>query len=131
MRCSNCGAENEGEPNFCSDCGVKFVPIPAAVPVPGDETGLYYCCKHKKEQTRVTCGRCERPICTKCMMIGHAGVRCKQCAKGKVGIRPAGVAHDVAGGLKGLFGSLARTPGGLWIMWIVVMAILGSLCGRR
>ena len=38
------------------------------------------CYKHPKEETRLSCGRCERPICTRCSIVGPAGVRCRECA---------------------------------------------------
>ena len=108
------------------------MPILDSVPVPGEEPGLYYCYRHKREETRVTCGRCERPICTRCMVIGPAGVRCKICARGKVGVRPMGLAHDLWFSVKGAFGSISRTPGGYWIVYIVIMVLVsGSFCGRH
>jgi hypothetical protein len=39
-----------------------------------------YCYKHPKVETGLSCGKCERPICTDCMIVGPAGVRCKECA---------------------------------------------------
>lgn len=92
-RCSKCAAENPDGLKFCGNCGAKFVAI--APPVMADEAdGVYFCHKHKKETTRVTCGRCERPICPKCMVMGHAGVRCRQCARNKVPVRLRGVMHN-------------------------------------
>jgi hypothetical protein len=38
------------------------------------------CYKHPKEETGLSCGKCDRPICTKCMVNGPAGVRCRDCA---------------------------------------------------
>ena len=38
------------------------------------------CYKHPKEETRLSCGKCERPICTRCSIVGPAGVRCRECA---------------------------------------------------
>ena len=98
MRCSKCGSENNSETKFCPACGAKFIPRPDPVQVDG-ESGAYYCFKHKKEVTRVTCGRCEKPICPKCLVIGPAGVRCQECARNKVAVRWRGVAHDAASGL--------------------------------
>ena len=39
-----------------------------------------YCYKHPKVETGLSCGKCERPICTNCMIVGPAGVRCRECA---------------------------------------------------
>lgn len=46
----------------------------------GDPTAPKYCYKHPKEETGLSCGRCERPICTRCVVIGPAGPRCRECA---------------------------------------------------
>ena len=94
-RCNRCGAEAAEVTKFCASCGAKFVPRQDPIVVNG-ESGAYYCFKHKKEVTRITCGRCEKPICTKCLVIGPAGVRCKQCANNKIPIRLKGVLHDAA-----------------------------------
>ena len=44
-----------------------------------DET--LYCYRHPDRETWVRCGRCDRPICTRCAMQGPVGLRCKQCGK--------------------------------------------------
>lgn len=49
------------------------------------EAGLLYnnnmqCYRHPKVETAVSCGKCDRPICTKCMIPGPAGMRCPECA---------------------------------------------------
>lgn len=124
MRCSKCGAEAKEPTKFCGECGAKFVPIPEPVAVGGEE-GLYYCYRHGKQTTRVTCGRCERPICDKCMVIGPAGVRCKECAKSRVKVRPRGVLHDIGAG--------ATSPGAQRVWYLVALAVvvhfLGSIFG--
>ena len=45
------------------------------------EPGTLYCYRHPDRETWVRCGRCDRPICTKCAMLGPVGMRCKQCGK--------------------------------------------------
>ena len=99
-RCNKCGAEPKEITSFCSACGSKFVPRPEPISVEG-ESGAYYCFKHKKEVTRVTCGRCEKPICTKCLVVSAAGVRCRQCASHRTPIQLRGLVYDITGGLKG------------------------------
>src|SRR5947207_4074215 len=42
-----------------------------------DET--LYCYRHPDRETWIRCGRCDRPICTRCAMQGPVGSRCKQC----------------------------------------------------
>jgi len=46
--------------------------------VPG-EPGVYFCARHKSVQTRLRCGRCEKPICPKCTNYGPTGARCRDC----------------------------------------------------
>src|SRR5580658_385993 len=96
-RCIKCGAMNAAENKFCASCGAKFRPQPEAVSA--GEDGLYYCYRHKREATRVTCGRCEKPICYRCMVVGANGVRCRECARNKVPVRLGGLAHDMSSGI--------------------------------
>jgi hypothetical protein len=38
------------------------------------------CARHPKVETRLACGRCETPICPKCMVMTDVGARCPDCA---------------------------------------------------
>lgn len=38
------------------------------------------CARHPKVETRLACGRCETPICPKCMVMTDVGARCPACA---------------------------------------------------
>jgi hypothetical protein len=128
-RCSRCGAENSGNPKFCNACGRKFVPLAEPLLV-GDEPGLYYCYKHPKETTRVTCGRCERPLCHRCVVIGSVGVRCRQCASNKIPIRMRGVMHDAGRGVRGVGRSIGSRP--VWYLWIwsIIIRFIMGFFGR-
>ncbi len=124
MRCTKCGAENPEQSNFCPKCGAKFVPR-VDVGVAGED-GAYYCFRHKKEITRVTCGKCEKPICPRCMVMSAAGVRCQECARNKVATRWRGVAHDVTSGVSRF--DIRRA----WIYYLVgsiLLAILARFIG--
>ena len=37
------------------------------------------CEKHPKEETSLTCGRCEVPICVRCVVHSDVGIRCRNC----------------------------------------------------
>lgn len=124
-RCAKCGAENPDNHKFCSECGAKFVARAPSIPVPGEE-GVFYCAKHKKEPTRVTCGRCEKPICHKCMIVGPAGVRCRDCGRRKKPLRLRGVVHDAGRGVSSFGAGLGTRR--VWYLWIW-FAIINFLRG--
>lgn len=123
-RCNKCGAANAANTKFCGSCGRKFEPVPEAVEA--GEEGLYYCYKHPKELTRVTCGRCERPICPKCLVVGSAGVRCKVCARNRTPVRLRGLAHNAAAGIGGID---TRKVWYLYV-WGMIIRFFASLFGR-
>ena len=39
-----------------------------------------YCARHPDTPTRLLCGKCEAPVCPRCMVHSPVGVRCPQCA---------------------------------------------------
>ncbi len=41
------------------------------------------CANHPKEVTFVRCGRCEKPICTRCMVDSPVGKKCRDCARNR------------------------------------------------
>jgi hypothetical protein len=41
------------------------------------------CAKHPNEITYVRCGRCEKPICVRCMVDTPVGKRCRECAQNR------------------------------------------------
>ena len=45
------------------------------------EGDALYCYRHPDREIYVRCGRCDRPICTGCAMLGPVGMRCKDCGK--------------------------------------------------
>jgi hypothetical protein len=52
----------------------------AATADPADGQPLV-CYRHPDRETYVSCGRCDRSICTGCAMMGPVGLRCRQCGK--------------------------------------------------
>ncbi|MFN3650727.1 MAG: hypothetical protein ACK47B_14220 [Armatimonadota bacterium] len=119
MRCEKCGSENPGEKKFCGDCGTALARTAAGVEA-GPEPGVYYCARHKKEQTRVTCGRCEAPVCTRCAVYGPVGVRCRDCARNRVPLRPRGLLHSAGSAVERNAG---RTVWYLAIWYFIVSAV--------
>ena len=91
MICPRCAKENEPENRFCGRCGLDFSDVS---PTPAEATDSQFCYKHKKEPTNLSCGRCGRPICHRCVIVGPAGPRCRECGRHKVPIKPRAVAGE-------------------------------------
>lgn len=70
-------------------------------------------CEKHNEETAVSCGRCESPVCPKCMVHSDVGVRCKKCA-------PAMKAARFSRGSSVL---------GLMVAGIVGLVVVGSVGG--
>ncbi len=51
---------------------------PAAPPA---QVGPWWCASHPSVETYLRCGRCERPICPRCMIQTPVGSRCRDCAR--------------------------------------------------
>lgn len=127
MICEKCRADNPAEKKFCGDCGAALHATPEAVPVPGDP-GAFYCERHKKVSTRVRCGHCDVPICTRCAVYGPVGARCRACAKHRVAIRPMGVLHAAGNSLERGTQGAGRL---VWYMviWNFVLSLLAGFFG--
>jgi hypothetical protein len=41
------------------------------------------CANHPNEQTFVRCGRCDKPICVRCMVDTPVGKKCRPCAQNR------------------------------------------------
>ena len=54
----------------------------ATAPAPG-ESGTLRCARHPNTETVLRCGRCETPICPRCMVATPVGARCPTCARVK------------------------------------------------
>jgi len=130
MTCSKCKTENPDDNKFCGSCGgeMSTTPAPAAVAVPGED-GVYYCNRHKKVTTRVRCGRCEGAVCPKCMVYTPAGVRCRDCARNKVAVRPMGVLNEAGRVLDNVSSSSCGRR--IWYIAIIemIMAWISRLGG--
>lgn len=120
MACAACGAKQGDGQKFCGQCGAALSAPPT--PVPGDD-GAFYCARHPKAVTRLRCGRCEAPICTKCTVFSPAGTRCRACARNKVAVRPAALLHEagrvVSNGTSGMGNRV-------WYMalWYFILSLL-------
>lgn len=43
----------------------------------------FQCANHPSEQTFVRCGRCDKPICVRCMVDSPVGKKCRPCAQNR------------------------------------------------
>jgi len=80
------------------------------------------CYRHKKVETNVRCGKCDKPICPKCMIPGPAGMRCPDCASLRstalYQIHPARLAlAAVVGLVVGIFGAFACSMLSYWVIF--------------
>lgn len=40
-----------------------------------------YCYRHPNVETALSCGRCDKPICTQCVIQTEVGGRCSECTQ--------------------------------------------------
>lgn len=119
MVCPRCGKENDAENLFCARCGLEFAQVVATVQ---DQSDALPCYRHPRERTLLRCGRCDRPICTRCAVLGSAGPRCPDCARNKVAFRPAAVAHEARVAGRSL---LRMGPWAWYALFFLVSAAFG------
>ncbi len=81
------------------------------------------CYRHPKIETAVSCGKCDRPICPRCMVSGPVGMRCPDCASLRSSalykIHPARLALALLAGLvTGIVGGFLMTAIGFLVFFI-------------
>lgn len=45
-----------------------------------EEEAVVHCARHPNVETELRCGRCETPICPRCLVQTPVGARCRDCA---------------------------------------------------
>ncbi|WP_123580563.1 B-box zinc finger protein [Abditibacterium utsteinense] len=103
--------------------------------VPGEEN-VWFCARHKNVQTRLRCGRCEKPICPKCTVMAPTGARCRECVSNRdahiyqVAPRHLALAFG-ASTLVGALGIFLTSIAGAFWLWVLLYApAIGPLLGR-
>jgi hypothetical protein len=100
--------------------------------VPG-EPGVYWCWRHRKVQTRLRCGRCEKPICPKCTRMGPTGARCQECASNRTQhIYKVGAGHliltFVASAILSIIGVTILQSVGFFLLFFA--PVIGTVLGK-
>jgi hypothetical protein len=97
-----------------------------------DESGTLRCARHPNTETVLRCGRCDTPICARCMIMSPVGARCPTCAQVKrfaLLLKPAELARAVAYGLgAGVVGTIILTF--IPFLGIIGYAVLGFAVGE-
>lgn len=78
------------------------------------------CAAHPSELTLVRCGRCDKPICTRCMVDTPVGKKCRPCAQNRTHLSDSN-ARQV---LQALIGALVVAIPGSWIAQQVPIVLL-------
>ena len=93
------------------------------------------CARHPGVETVLRCGRCDTPICPRCLVSTPVGARCPTCARVKrfaLLLKPAELARAAGLGLAAAAAGaliLALVPI-LQILGIIGLALLGFLVGE-
>ncbi len=88
-------------------------------PVPGTQ----YCTNHPDRVTMLRCNRCDRPMCTECLVLTPTGYRCKECVRGQLKVFETARTSDyvvallIAGAIS-FVGSLIATFLGFFTLFV-------------
>lgn len=122
MNCPRCGKENPESNAFCGKCGLEFAQYnPTQAPAEARP-----CHRHPKVMTQLSCGRCDRPICDRCVVLGPAGPRCRECARQSISRSPRTVLMDLWLSVRGL---TRMGPFALYLYVLIVLLVVGMLRG--
>ena len=69
------------------------------------------CAFHPNEMTFVRCGRCDKPICTRCMVDSPVGKKCRACARNQTHLSESSPRQV----LLGFLGALAAAVPAGWL----------------
>src|SRR3954466_8696265 len=96
-----------------------------SVPAPSsDDVVMLRCARHPNVETVLRCGKCETPICPRCLVPTPVGARCPTCAQVKrfgMLVKPAEMAKAI------LFGVSAGAIGTIIVSFIGILGLLGYM----
>lgn len=81
------------------------------------------CVNHPQEITYVRCGRCDAPICVRCMVDTPVGKKCRACAKNRSHLTES-APHEVA---LGFLAALAVAIPAGWLMHMIPFLFVGAV----
>jgi len=87
-----------------------------------DESGTLRCARHPHTETVLRCGRCDTPICARCMVMSPVGARCPTCAQVKrfaLLLKPVELARAIG------YGVGAGAAGTIVLSFIPFLGLLG------
>jgi hypothetical protein len=90
---------------------------------PSDQSETLRCARHPNTETALRCGRCETPICARCMVMSPVGARCPTCAQVKrfnLMLKPAELARAV------VYGLVLAAVGAVVLGFIPFLGIIGQ-----
>lgn len=91
-----------------------------------------FCYRHPDRETYVRCGRCDRPICSRCAMQGPVGFRCRLCGASArdplTSFTPGQVA--TGGGLALGAGLVSGLAGAIGLLGLCVALFAGGAAAR-
>jgi hypothetical protein len=99
---------------------------------PHTQDEVVYCAKHPTVETVLRCGRCETPICPRCLVQTPVGARCRDCANVRtlptIDVSPTFFARGlgagiVAGALVGAIWGYATQGAGFAGFFLIFIAI--------
>ena len=97
-----------------------------------DESGTLRCARHPNTETVLRCGRCDTPICSRCMVMSPVGARCPTCAQVKrfvLLLKPIEVARAIGYGVGvGAVGTIIATF--VPFLGLIGYAIVGFAVGE-
>ena len=93
------------------------------------------CARHPDVETVLACGRCETPICPRCLVYAPGGTRCPTCAAigrpamyilGPLDYARGGVTAIVVGAALGFVGAVLIRPTPAFGLFTLLFAMLGG-----
>jgi hypothetical protein len=90
--------------------------------LPSDESGTLRCARHPNTETVLRCGRCETPICPRCLVPTPVGARCPTCAQVKrfsILLKPRELTRSIG------FGLLVAAVGTVVLTYVPFLGLIG------